>query len=187
MASVAGRRQPERARACPEFAFEVARCGYAVGATVLAAVLPPHDGPTAAVPVSMSDDGLRERDGVEAKSVVVKQLSAALEILRQYQPVRITTLGGECSVSVAPFSELANRYGDDLAIVWIDSHPDVGTPDSEYPAYHAMAVTALTGHGDPDVLDLLPAIASLDRVALVGLHVWTEDDYPTSPNGAFVR
>ena len=61
----------------------------------------------------MSDDGLAERDGVEVKSVVVKQLGAALEILGQYQ---------ECSVSVAPFSELANRYGDDLAIVWIDSH-----------------------------------------------------------------
>ena len=30
----------------PEFAFEVARRGYAVGATVLEAVLPPHDGPT---------------------------------------------------------------------------------------------------------------------------------------------
>jgi arginase len=78
----------------PEFAFEVARRGYAVGATVLEAVLPPHDGPTATVPVSMSGDGLEERDGVEAKSVVVKQLGAALEILRQYQPVRITTLGG---------------------------------------------------------------------------------------------
>ena len=177
------------ARACTRLppSLRLRSLGAAVGAMVLAAVLPPHDGPTAAVPVSMSDDGLRERDGVEAKSVVVKQLSAALEILRQYQPVRITTLGGECSVSVAPFSELANRYGDDLAIVWIDSHPDVGTPDSEYPGYHAMAVTALTGHGDPDVLDLLPAIVSPDRVALVGLHVWTEDDYPTSPNGAFVR
>jgi arginase len=36
-------------------------------------------------------------------------------------------------VSVAPFSELARRYRDDLAILWIDSHPDVGTADSEYP------------------------------------------------------
>jgi arginase len=51
-------------------------------------------------------------------------------------------------VSVAPFSELARRYGDDLAIVWIDAHPDVGTPQSEYPGYHAMAVATLTGHGD---------------------------------------
>ena len=81
-------------------------------------------------------------------------------------------------MSVAPFSELARRYGDDLAILWIDSHPDVGTPKSEYPGYHAMAVAALTGHGDPEVLELLPATVSPDRVALVGLHSWSDDDLP---------
>ena len=188
MASVAGRRQPERARACPRVCVEVARRGYAVGATVLEAVLPPHDRPTATVPVSISDDGLEEREGVEAKSVVVKQLGAALEILRQYQPVRITTLGGECSVSVAPFSELANRYGDDLAVVWIDSHPDVGTPDSEYPGYHAMAFTALTGHGDPDVLlACSSATVSPDRVALVLRIRGPKTTTPTSPNGVSAR
>jgi arginase len=81
-------------------------------------------------------------------------------------------------VSVAPFSELTRRYGDDLAIVWIDAHPDVGTPKSEYPGYHAMAVATLTGHGDPDVQELLPATFSPERVALVGLHSWTDDDFP---------
>jgi arginase len=80
-------------------------------------------------------------------------------------------------VSVAPFSELPARYGDDLAILWIDTHPDIGTPASEYPGYHAMAVAALTGHGDPEVLSLLPTIVAPERVALVGLHSWTEDDY----------
>ena len=79
---------------------------------------------------------------------------------------------------MAPFSALAARYGDDLAILWIDSHPDIGTPASEYPGYHAMAVAALTGHGDPDVLSLLPAIVAPERIALVGWHSWTEDDYP---------
>jgi len=83
---------------------------------------------------------------------------------------------GECAVGVAPFAELARRYGDVLAIVWIDSNPDVGTPASRYPGFHAMAVAALTGHGDPDVLDLLPATVTPDRVALAGLHAWTEDD-----------
>jgi arginase len=39
-----------------------------------------------------------------------------------------------------------------------------------------MAVAALTGHGDPDVLRLLPATVSTDRVALVGLHAWAADD-----------
>ena len=70
---------------------------------------------------------------------------------------------------------LPARYPDDLAIVWIDSHPDVDTPNSAYPGFHAMAVAALTGHGDPDLLDLLPAIVASDRVALAGLHAWTDD------------
>ena len=161
-----------------EFPLDVARRGYAVGSTVLEAVLPAHDGPTAWVPVEIGDVGLEKVDGIEAKRAVVDQLARALEVVRRHRPARIVTLGGECSVSVAPFAELAARYGDDLAILWIDSHPDVGTPASEYPGYHAMAVAALTGHGDPDVLSLLPAIVAPERVALVGLHSWAEDDYP---------
>jgi arginase len=160
-----------------EFSLDVGRRGYAVGSAVLQAILPPHDGPTVAVPVSMTDEGLAERDGVEAKAIVLAQLAGALEVIGQHNPARIATLGGECSVSVAPFSALAARYGDDLAIMWIDSHPDVGTGDSEYPGYHAMAVSALTGHGDPDVQALLPATVTSDRVALVGLHSWSDDDY----------
>lgn len=162
----------------PEFPLDTARRGYATGSAVLAAVLPPHDGPTEHAPVSMSDEGLEERDGIEAKDAVVAQLAGALEAVRRHDPERITTLGGECSVSVAPFAELARRYGDDLAVIWIDAHPDVDTPDTAYPGYHAMAVSALTGHGDPDVLKLLPATVSPDRVALVGLHSWEPDAYP---------
>jgi arginase len=159
-----------------EFPIDVARRGYAVGSAVLQAVLPANDGPTVTVPVTMSDAGLAERDGVEAKVVVRDQLAAALAVIGQHDPARIATLGGECSVSVAPFSHLAHRYGDDLAIIWIDSHPDIGTPASGYPAWHAMAVAALTGHGDPGLLELLPATVPPGRVALAGLHAWAEDD-----------
>jgi arginase len=90
-----------------EFPFAIARRGYAVGSTVLAAVLPPHDGPSAVVPVSMSNEGLEERDGIEAKTVILDQLAQALGVIAQHDPARITTLGGECSVSVAPFAALA--------------------------------------------------------------------------------
>ena len=161
----------------PEFPLEVGRRGYAVGAAVLAAVLPPHDGPTAYVSVAMGDDGLAELDGIEAKAVVVEQLARALDVISQHQPARITTIGGECSTSVAPFAVLADRYGDDLAIIWIDSHPDVDTGDTGYSGYHAMAVSALTGHGDAQVSALLPATVPAERVALVGLHAWAEDAY----------
>jgi len=161
-----------------EFPFEVARRGYAVGTAVLDAILPPADGLTTTAPVAMGDEGLELVDGVEAKAVVVDQLARSLQVIEEHDPERIVTLGGDCAVSVAPFSWLTRLHGDDLAVLWIDSHPDIGTPASDYPGFHAMAVAALTGHGDPDILDLLPATISADRVALVGLHEWTEDDIP---------
>ena len=170
-----------------EFPFEVARRGYAVGTAVLDAILPPADGLTTTAPVAMGDEGLELVDGVEAKAVVVDQLARSLQVIEEHDPERIVTLGGDCAVSVAPFSWLTRLHGDDLAVLWIDSHPDIGTPASDYPGFHAMAVAALTGHGDPDILDLLPATISADRVALVGLHEWTEDDIPNSPPGTSDR
>ena len=84
-----------------EFPFDVARRGYAVGSAVLEAVLPPHDGTTATVPISMSDEGLDLVDGVEAKAVLVDQLARALQVIEQHGPARITTLGGGAP-SVSP-------------------------------------------------------------------------------------
>lgn len=161
-----------------EFPFEIARRSYSVGTKVLRAILPEHDGPTAVVPVDLSDRGLEERDGIEAKTIVLEQLQAALALIDHHQPDRITTLGGECSVSMAPFSHLMHTHGDDLAVIWIDSHPDMGTGASAYPGYHAMVVSALTGHGDPDLLALLPGTTTPDRVALVGMHDWTDPTLP---------
>lgn len=167
-------------RSFSEVPFEDARRGYAVGAAVLNAVLPVHNGPTALVPVESGDRGLAKQDGIEAREAVIAQLAAALEVIGHHSPQRILTLGGECSVSMAPFSWLADRYGDDLAVLWIDAHPDVGTPASHYSGYHAMAVAVLTGHGDPEVLRLLPATVDPRRVAFVGLHSWTDDDFPNA-------
>jgi len=54
----------------------------------------------AAVPLSMSNEGLEERDGIEAKTVILDQLAQALRVIAQHDPARITTLGGECSIRV---------------------------------------------------------------------------------------
>jgi arginase len=41
----------------------------------------------------MTEEALAERDGVEGKLIIIEQLSRALEIIRQYNPARIATLG----------------------------------------------------------------------------------------------
>jgi arginase len=162
----------------PEFPLTDARRGYAVGTRVLEAVLPPHEGPTAVVAVPDTESGAV--DGIESTTEVTAALRDGLRCLEPLTTGavdRVLTLGGECSVSVAPFSVLADRYGDDLAVVWVDAHPDVDTADTGYDGYHAMAVSMLTGHGDPRISGLLPATVPADRVALTGLCDWEEDAY----------
>lgn len=46
-----------------------------------------------------------------------------------------------------------------------------------YDGYHAMAVTALAGKGDPEVLEHLPTAIDPSRIALAGLHDWVDDAY----------
>jgi len=160
----------------PEVPLTQARRGYAVGSRVLDAILPPHEGPTEVVPVPW-DDAEGTTNGVESRTAVIDSLDAALTALARHDAEQVLTLGGECSVSVAPFSSLAARYGDDVAVVWIDSHPDVDTPETGYDGYHAMAVSTLLGHGDAEIVGRLPTVVPSSRIALAGLHAWEEDAY----------
>ncbi|WP_244542644.1 arginase family protein [Actinomyces glycerinitolerans] len=165
----------------PELPAPVARRGYMAGARALAALLPPAAGPTATVPVDLTElagpDGPEgSTGGIESRSAILAGIDAAVRTIDSHPGVeRILTIGGECSVSVAPFAWLANKYGDDLAVVWIDSHPDVDTPDTGYDGYHAMAVTALAGRGDAEVLSHLPSRIDPSRIAWAGLHEWEPD------------
>jgi arginase len=161
----------------PEVPIEEARRAYTVGNRVLEAILPAHSGPTEIVPVDGGNPDEGSTNGIESRSAIIASLAAALEALGRHDVDRILTLGGDCSVSVAPFAALANKYGRDLAVVWIDSHPDVDTPNTAYDGYHAMAVATLTGHGDQEIVSMLPATIDPARVALAGLHSWFEDAY----------
>ena len=120
---MAGCRRIHGRPAHPGIPLEQARRGYSTGTAVLQAILPAHHGPTATVPVTLDDEGTQHQNGVDAKDAVLRQLDAALRVIDSSGAERILTLGGECSVSVGPFASLAAKYGEDLAIVWVDSIP----------------------------------------------------------------
>mgnify|MGYP000339869700 FL=1 len=98
--------------------------------------------------------------------------SDLLEKLREKAPDRIVTLGGDCSVSVVPFTYLAEKYPGEVAVVWIDAHPDVNLPYDEYEGYHAMALTACLGMGDEEIMGLLPGKFDASKALIVGLRSW---------------
>lgn len=155
-----------------------ARRGYVWGTRVLEAFLPPHNGPVAHIDVPMDIPSDQRTNGIENKPIIMDQLRQALDTLDRHHPQRVMTIGGDCAVSVAPFAYLKELYGDDCGVLWLDAHPDVGTSDSDYPGYHAMAVSVICGHGDTDIQAMLPATYDGNDVLLAGLHSWTEDDYP---------
>ena len=126
------------------------------------------------MPVSLDVNDREVEKGISARRVILKQTQAALEKLRENDPDRIVTLGGECSVSVVPFTYLTAKYPDDVAIVWIDAHPDVNLPYDEYKGYHAMALTACLGMGDEEIMNLLPGKVEASKALIVGLRSWDE-------------
>lgn len=143
--------------------------GYFLGAKILQKLFASNSQQSFEVPVSLTYKR-KTKDGILDKEILLKQCQNALEILHTQKPDKIITLGGECAVSVPPFSYLAKLYKDDLALLWLDAHPDIGLPNDEYKGFHAMALSLLLGYGDKDFLNLLPATLKAKNALIVGLH-----------------
>lgn len=152
-----------------------ASLGYSLGAQLLQFLAPGCEQQTLTVPVCMRTGKRKVTDGVLDRDAIVRQTKAALGMLQACDPDRIVTLGGECSVSVAPFTFLADKYGGDLAVVWLDAHPDITLPGDPYAGYHAMALTACMGYGDEKIMAQLPAKIDPSKVLIAGLRNWERE------------
>lgn len=158
----------------PDIPADDASRGYYLGAQLLQLLAPESSQQTVEVPVSLDINDRETEKGISARRVILKQTKAALAKIRENQPDRIVTLGGECSVSVVPFTYLAEKYPDDVAVVWIDAHPDINLPYDEYKGYHAMALTACLGMGDEEIIGMMPGKFDISKALIVGLRSWDE-------------
>lgn len=150
--------------------------GYYLGAQLLDFLAPDNGQKTVTVPITTDIAERKVTDGVLDRDVIIQQSKAALDILEIERPSKIVTLGGECSVSVVPFTFLADKYKGDLAMIWIDAHPDITLPGDVYSGYHAMAVTACMGFGDDKIISELPARISPSKILFVGIRDWERDE-----------
>ena len=159
----------------PELNKEDSSLGYYLGAELLEFLAPKSlTSKTAKVPISLEypKSGVREsKNGILNYDEIVAQSKAALEILNTHKPDKILTLGGECSVSIVPCSDLANKYKDDVAIVWIDAQKDLNLQGDKYQGYHGMALAACFGLIDKEgIAKILPAHFSPKDSILVGVR-----------------
>lgn len=127
--------------------------------------------PTVTIPTipvaDVNDPEVLERQhGIDAYQALQGQLTAVQGVLATKQPDKVLIVGGDCAVSLAPFDYLSGRYGRDLGVVWLDTHPDISTTEESH-HLHEIVVSSLLGKGAPGFNAHHP-LAS-DQVILAGL------------------
>lgn len=152
---------------------------YYFGSQLLAWLAPPADGPVEEVPVALpSTQPLAAENGIVARTALLEQLEAARNIIDKHQPDRLVVLGGDCLVDLAPFAYLNERYDGDLAVLWVDTHPDILTP-KQFQNAHAMVLGNLLGNGDADFTRAVNRPIKAANVLYLGLHdpsTWEADE-----------
>jgi arginase len=99
---------------------------------------------------SPGHEPLEREDGVVGLASIAPRFRRAIGCLREAAPDRIVTIGGTCGVEAAPVGYLNERYGGDLAVVWLDAHGDLNTPETSPSGnFHGMVLRTLLGEG-PD-------------------------------------
>lgn len=151
---------------------------YYFGAELLAWLAPQNPNQTQIHLEIAQPEGqtLTKENGVVAQTMVKQNVQQAIQQIEQQQPDKIITFGGNCLVSQAPFDYLNGRYKQNLGVIWIDSHPDISTPQDFYHE-HAMVLGNLLGKGDPELAKLVKTPLQAQQFCFVGLQKLLDYEY----------
>ncbi|WP_122642825.1 arginase family protein [Luxibacter massiliensis] len=145
---------------------------YYFGANLLTHILPENENqPLIKVELTPPDNKERNiTEGIYARGEVIESIHLARQAVEKANPGRIITIGGNCMVSLVPFDYLHGIY-ENTGIVWIDAHPDVSSPQNQYPNAHAMVLASLMGDGDHELsAQMKNAVFQADEILYVGLQ-----------------
>lgn len=168
------RYDPDLSLLLPEWQGSGQDAGVAAGARAIADLL----GRDAFVEVGAPDEeALRVEEGVLGLSSIAGRAARTLDVIRARRPSRLFTVGGTCGVELVPVAWLNERYHGDLAVVWLDAHGDLNTPQtSPSSRFHGMVLRTLLGAGPPALVDLLPRRLAPGQIILAGTRDLDRDE-----------
>lgn len=151
---------------------------YALGAKLMAWLAPENNQQkTIEIPTApLNKATLARENGVVAQSALQHYVQHTAEVLAQEQPDKVITFGGSCLISQAPFDYLHGKYGKELGVIWIDTHPDISTPKDFYHE-HAMVLGNLLQQGDPAFAKMVKNPLSAQQILYVGLQKLLDYEY----------
>ena len=120
--------------------------------------------------IDSEEDLVRDR-GIVGYSSVCKTMQQISQFVQQSKPTSLFTLGGTCGVEVVPVTWLNQHYQNDLAVVWLDAHGDLNTPESSPSGhFHGMPVRTILGEGDADLRELAFSVLDPAQIFQVGVR-----------------
>ena len=162
--------------------------GYGVDSTVAAgarAVARLFDAGAFVEIEAPDEEALTVERGVLGLASIASRLPRTLAALNERHPARVFTIGGTCGVELAPVSYLNARYHGDLAVVWLDAHADLNTPESSPSGhFHGMVLRTLLGAGPPALVDALPRRLAATQIVLAGARDLDRDEITFVSNAA---
>jgi arginase len=139
-----------------------------------AAALIPAD---AVVTVPVREASGEKVSGIRAFDVLVENQRLTREALAGIDG-QVITVGGDCSVDIAPIAAARARYGEALTVLWIDAHPDVFSPQTlPSGAFHGMVVRALLGDAPVGLIPEQPLTPQQIIIAGERANVASEHEY----------
>lgn len=146
---------------------------HADGAAAISGDLPAAATRVVDVPV---EAGESLGTGVHRYSTLRRVREATEQVLAEV-PDWALTIGGDCGASLAAVGHAARRGDGPLAVLWLDAHPDLNTPDSSPSGgFGGMTLRAIAGDGvDGLVLDADARVAP-ERIVLGGARAFDDEE-----------
>jgi arginase len=135
------------------------------GALALKPFLPPDT-----KEIEVEDVDTETANNILCYADIALNLEEVLHVIQEAKPNKLVTIGGDCGVDVGPVTYL-NHHHKNFALIWIDAHADLNTPESSpSKAFHGMVLRTILGEGDAELLEKLPSKLLPDQVFLAGVR-----------------
>lgn len=122
------------------------------------------------IPVDLEEES-ELINNIRGYQSIITQLNATVRTITDYSPSTIFTIGGNCSSSIASIAYLNHRFKGDLAVVWLDKHGDLNTPDSSISKWFTgMPIRHLLGEGDSEISRNLVSHLKPEQIILAGTN-----------------
>jgi arginase len=112
---------------------------------------------------------LKKQQGIKAHAALGESFSVAKMQLKRLNKVAL--LGGDCGSDFALLSQLTERHDENIAVVWIDTHADLNTPESSPSGhFHGMVLRAALGETTAQLARLNPQPLQPKQIFYAGLR-----------------